>query len=38
VVEIFQHDWSLDSREAVRDLALRTTPLSDGLARTVAAL
>jgi len=38
VVEIFQHDWSLDSREAMRDLGLRTTPLSDGLARALAAL
>jgi farnesol dehydrogenase len=38
VVEIFGHDWSLDSSDACRDLALRRTPLLDGLARTLAAL
>jgi nucleoside-diphosphate-sugar epimerase len=38
VVEIFRHDWSLDSTAAVADLSLRTTPLSDGLSRTLAAL
>lgn len=38
VVEIFGHDWSLDSTAARADLGLRITPLSDGLARTLAAL
>jgi len=38
VVEIFRHDWSLDSSSAQRDLGLRMTPLKDGLGRTLAAL
>ena len=38
VVEIFSHDWSLDSSAAQRDLGLRTTPLKEGLARTLASL
>ena len=38
VVEIFGHDWSLDSRAAQADLGLHITPLADGLARTLAAL
>ena len=38
VVEIFSHDWSLDSTAAIRDLGLKTTPLADGLGRTLAAL
>ena len=38
VVEIFQHDWSLDSSPAEAELGLRLTPLEDGLARTLAAL
>jgi farnesol dehydrogenase len=38
VVEIFRHDWSLDSTAAETDLGLRTTPLMDGLGRTLAAL
>jgi farnesol dehydrogenase len=37
-VEIFRHDWPLDSAAAERDLALRVTPLTDGLAATLAAL
>lgn len=37
-VEIFQHDWSLDSAAAVADLGYRITPLAEGLGRTVAAL
>jgi farnesol dehydrogenase len=37
VVDIFRHDWALDSTDAVRDLALTTTPLTDGLERTLAA-
>jgi farnesol dehydrogenase len=38
VVEIFRHDWSLDSTAAQAELGLRVTPLQDGLARTLAAL
>ena len=38
VVEIFSHDWSLDSTSAQADLGLRITPLKDGLTRTLAAL
>ncbi|HET7695887.1 MAG TPA: NAD-dependent epimerase/dehydratase family protein [Vicinamibacterales bacterium] len=38
VVQIFQHDWSLDSSPAEADLGLRMTPLTEGLARTLAAL
>jgi farnesol dehydrogenase len=38
VVEIFRHDWSLDSTSAQADLGLRMTQLPDGLARTLAAL
>ena len=34
-VEIFRHDWSLDSSEAVRDLAYTMTPLADGVRRTL---
>jgi farnesol dehydrogenase len=37
-VEIFRHDWSLDSSEAVRDLGYTMTPLAEGLRRTLAAL
>ena len=38
VVDIFRHDWSLDSSAAQSDLGLRMTPLMDGLERTLAAL
>ena len=38
VVEIFRRDWPLDSSAATRDLRLGQTPLTDGLARTLAAL
>jgi NAD+-dependent farnesol dehydrogenase len=38
VVEIFQHDWPLDSSSAVKDLQLHMTPLADGLARTFSSL
>lgn len=38
VVDIFRHDWSLDSTAAQTDLGLRMTPLMDGLRRTLAAL
>lgn len=34
-VEIFRHDWSLDSSEAMTDLGYTVTPLADGVARTV---
>jgi farnesol dehydrogenase len=34
-VEIFRHDWSLDSGDAVRDLGYRMTPLAEGIRRTV---
>jgi farnesol dehydrogenase len=38
VVDIFRHDWPLDSSAAVRDLGLCVTPLTDGLERTLQAL
>jgi len=38
VVEIFRHDWSLDSSAAQADLAYKMTPLQEGLSRTLAAL
>jgi farnesol dehydrogenase len=38
VVEIFGHDWSLDSSAAEAELGLRMTPVADGFARTLAAL
>ena len=34
-VEIFRHDWSLDSGEAIRDLGYTLTPLADGVRRTL---
>jgi farnesol dehydrogenase len=34
-VEIFRHDWSLDSSASMRDLGYRITPLTDGIAATV---
>lgn len=37
-VNIFRHDWALDSSDAIRDLDYRITPLSDGIARLVQAL
>jgi farnesol dehydrogenase len=37
-VEIFRHDWSLDSSEAIRDLGYAITPLADGVRRTVASI
>jgi farnesol dehydrogenase len=37
-VEIFRHDWSLDSRDAVRDLGYFMTPLHEGIRRTLASL
>ena len=38
VVEIFRHDWSLDSSVAEAELGLRMTSLDEGFARTLAAL
>ena len=38
VVDIFRHDWSLDSSSAELDLQLRITPLTDGFERTLAEL
>jgi farnesol dehydrogenase len=38
VVEIFRHDWPLDSGAAQRDLGLQIRPLADGLDATLAAL
>ena len=37
-VEIFRHDWSLDSSEAVRDLGYTLTPLGEGVTRTLASI
>lgn len=34
-VEIFRHDWSLDSTDTIRDLGYTITPLADGVRRTV---
>ena len=34
-VEIFRHDWSLDSSAAVRDLGYAMTPLVNGMHQTV---
>ena len=34
-VEIFRHDWSLDSSEAIRELGYTLTPLADGVTRTL---
>lgn len=37
-VEIFQHDWSLDSSAAQAELGLHVTSLADGLGRTLGSL
>ncbi|HEV3140575.1 MAG TPA: NAD-dependent epimerase/dehydratase family protein [Vicinamibacterales bacterium] len=37
-VEIFRHDWSLDSSDATRALGYRITPLADGIRRTLASI
>jgi nucleoside-diphosphate-sugar epimerase len=37
-VEIFRHDWPLDSGAAVRDLGYVITPLAAGIERTVASI
>jgi farnesol dehydrogenase len=34
-VEIFRHDWSLDSSDAITELGYQLTPLADGIARTL---
>jgi farnesol dehydrogenase len=37
-VDIFRHDWSLDSTSAVRELAYTITPLAEGVRRTLDSL
>jgi farnesol dehydrogenase len=37
-VEIFRHDWPLDSSDAVRDLSYAMTPIDEGVGRTVASI
>jgi hypothetical protein len=37
-VEIFRHDWTLDSSVAGRELQYSVTPLETGVARTVASI
>ena len=37
-VDIFRHDWSLDSSTAVRELGYTITPLADGVRRTLESL
>jgi farnesol dehydrogenase len=37
-VEIFRHDWSLDSSRAVRELGYTMTPLDEGIRRTIASI
>ena len=37
-VDIFRHDWSLDSSSAVRELGYTITPLADGVRRTLESL
>jgi farnesol dehydrogenase len=37
-VEIFRHDWSLDSREATEELGYAITPIAEGVRRTVASI
>ena len=37
-VDIFRHDWSLDSAKAIRELDYTITPLEDGVARTVSSI
>ena len=37
-LEIFRHDWALDSEAAVRDLGYHVTPLATGIQRTLATL
>jgi len=37
-VDIFRHDWSLDSTSAVRELGYTITPLAEGVRRTLDSL
>jgi hypothetical protein len=37
-VEIFRHDWSLDSSLAIREIGYSMTPLEEGVRRTVASI
>jgi NAD+-dependent farnesol dehydrogenase len=37
-VDIFRHDWSLDSSQAVRELGYTITPLAEGVRRTLDSL
>ena len=37
-VEIFRHDWSLESTDAIRDLGLRVKPLREGVERLLSEL
>lgn len=37
-VEIFRHDWSLDSTLATREIGYSITPLDEGVRRTVASI
>lgn len=37
-VDIFRHDWSLDSGDAIRELGYAITPLADGIRRTLASM
>src|SRR4051794_25233203 len=37
-VEIFRHDWSLDSSDAIAELGYTQTPLIDGVRRTLSAI
>jgi NAD+-dependent farnesol dehydrogenase len=37
-VDIFRHDWSLDSSSAVRELGYTITPLAEGIRRTLESL
>ena len=37
-VDIFRHDWSLDSTSAVRELGYTITPLAEGVRRTLESL
>ena len=38
VVEIFRHDWSLDSSATMRELGYTITPLAEGIRRTVSSI
>jgi len=37
-VDIFRHDWALDSSDAIRDFGYTITPLQHGIERTLATL